>query len=398
MGNYIGNLSFDERNAAIKVLANQAGIRLPDTRVPEGESLLHIGVENQRKLGADIASLPTLGDGLLAMRSKVQDEKALDIGVPIQLMRMSPTRGGLFCLGEDESKVLGYTQNGFNHFAEFIKPASCRQGFVNTLLALPPSIRADAVNHFATTSTRSDVNTVVLRTSLAPSESNKMVRVVRAVTSEKYVAVDDVPLLDIIQSAVPAGCKVRITRGQDRTDVELLWPALERQLQVGDIAVISLRITNSETKQSGIHINPQLLRVLCYNFTTAWSSGAESEVTIRHIGEAKTKLGMAIVAALRVVEPFVKAFGDAYKSSFPTFAPTRGEVLKRFKAAYELPEHLISEAAQLWDADGAKSAGDSLAGLVNAVTRASQTSNMEKSAVVEQAAGKLIANGWSEIE
>jgi len=397
---YVGTLDFETRSTVLKALCNAAGIRLPDTRVPEGESLLPSGEENQRKLGADVKALPDLADTLTALRARVSAEKPKDVTVPIQRVRMDYHRAGLLGDGQEASKSIGYTKAGFGHVLSFVKPQSVRSGFGDTLLALPPKIRADAFNYFAETSHRPDVDQVVLRTHLAGVNYANPRRIIRAVTSDKYSAVDDLDVADAIQASIPKGAKLRLTRADDRTDFEVIWPALERQLKVGDIALISLRVVNSETKASAIKVMPQLLRVLCYNFTTAWSDGADEEISIRHIGEAKVKLAKAFERALSVVEPFVKAFGDAYAKDFPAFAPTRGELLARLAKKFMgiLPSETVDLTGQLWDADGEKSAGNTLAGLVNAVTRASQMLNMEKSQSVEKVAGKLIANGWAALE
>lgn len=87
---------------------------------------------------------------------------------------------------------------------------------------------------------------------------------------------------------------------------------MSRQIKVGDIALIGLQVSNSQTKQGAIRIVPKVLRVLCLNFTTAWGEGADQEVSVIHMGEARRKFAEAMRNALAVVEPFVIAFGDAY--------------------------------------------------------------------------------------
>ena len=391
---YKGEASFEERNEVLKTLANAAGIRLPNTIAPEGDSLLPSGVAAHRALQGKIAALPNLKEGLNAIRHRVALEKPKDVEVPIQHVLMEPTRAGLYGKGQNPEQGIGYTENGFNHVLAFNKPATVRAGYGPVLLALPPKIRSEAFNYFSSVAHRPDVDKATLRTFLSNTETPNPRRIIRAVVSDRYSAVDDLNMMQALAACVPDGAKLRLTRDLDRTDVEILWPAMERQLVVGDVALISLRLVNSETKQSSIRVMPQLLRVLCYNFTVAWSTGQEDEIVIRHIGEAKKKLGEAIVRALAVVEPFVRAFGDAYKTQFPKFATTRGEVLQRFVKKFQLPAHVADEAARLWDMDGSKSAGDTLAGLVHSVTAASRALTMEDSADVEKAAGRVVVQGW----
>lgn len=402
---YMGQVDFESRNRALKALANAAGIRLPNTRVPEGESLLPVGEENKRALAVEVDALPDLEDGMLALKHRVGMERPRDVAVPLQRVRMDGGRGGLFGEGQPAEKALGYTHNGFGHIAAFAKPGSVRGGFAATLLALPPSIRAQAFNHFAETAVRPETKEVILRTHLAGVVPQVVAgveviptprRIIRAVVSPQYSAVDDVDLLTaMIQASIPAGAKLRVTRGSDDTFFEILWPAMKREIRVGDAVLIGVRARNSETKAGAVVVSGSILRALCYNFTTAWSEGAETEISIRHVGEARRRVGEAIVKAIATVEPFIKAFADAYQNELPAFAPTRGEVLQMVGKVFELPTATLEDCVGAWDADGAKSAGDTLAGLVNAMTRASQKLSMADAAVVENAAGKMVARGWA---
>lgn len=394
---YAGNLSAEDRARVLKTLANASGIRLPQTRVPEGESLLPVGEESKRALQSQIATLPDLAEGLLALRSRIHEEEARDIKVPIQRVRMAPDRAGLFGVGQDPSKAIAYTDAGFSQVVSFVKPPGVKVGVGGTLLALPPKIRAEAFNFFAENSHRS-AGDVVLRTFRHPESGNR--RVIRAVTSERHslTSGDDLAIASAVESCLPDGAKLRVTRSFDRTDLEMIWPAMDREIRVGDAALFALQIVNSETKGSTLRVEPKILRVLCYNFTTAYSEGGAEEIEIRHVGDLRTRLPGAISRALRVIEPFIRAFGDAYKVSLPGFAPTRGEVLERIGKAYFLPSATLDLAGQMWDLDGVKSAGDTLAGLSNALTRASQTVGMAQAAEVERVAGRIVVEGWGAIE
>jgi hypothetical protein len=329
------------------------------------------------------------------------EQEPIDAVVPVHGVRMNPANGGLYGPGQSAEKALGYTPVAFNQAANAIKPASVTLGFGQTLLALPPKLRADAFNHFSANYTHDDKN-VVLRTVKAPQRTANgelvLRRSVAAVVSEKYTAVEDYDLLDDLNAALPDGARCRYTQTESRSDVEILWPAMSRQLNVGDIALIGLHVSNSQTRQGAIRIVPKVLRVLCLNFTTAWGEGADAEVSVIHLGEARRKFAEAMRNALAVVEPFVIAFGDAYQNALPAFASTRGEAISKAVKAFELPAKFGDTIAVSWDADGTRGAGDTLAGLVNAMTRAAQELPIDRAAAVEQASGRLIRNGWSELE
>lgn len=388
---YIGEAEFSRRNETLKVMARNAGLRLPDTRLPEGTALLEIGESSKRALAQRVEAMPTLGEAVAALRSRIQDERPLDYkGVPAQTVRMTADTGRLYADGKNTDNALSYTRNGFAQVAAFVKPDSVRTGFAENMLALPASLRADVFNYHAKSHPRD--TSLALRTLLNP-ETGK--RYIRAITSARHSLEtgDDGAVADVLADKAGAlkGAKARITREPDRSEFELVWPMMARQLVVGDIALGGVRITNSETKAGALKVEAFLLRVLCYNFTTAetFDTNAE-ELTVRHIGDLTSKLPAMFEKALRRIDPFVKAFGDAYKIALPA---TRGEVLAKVQRIHSLPESTMTLAAQLWDADGEKSAGDTLAGLVNALTRASQQADIATAGDIERAAGRIAVSG-----
>jgi Domain of unknown function (DUF932) len=390
---------FETRMDVLKQLADMTGVRLPNTIIPEGESLIPYGQERQRALKEDIYSLPTLNQAFEALYNIRNEQAPQDVKVPVQRVRMSQANGGLYGLGHDPAKALAYSTTAFGHVGSFVKPASVTSGFHQTLLALPPAIRADAFNSFAERATEN--RDVVMRTIKSPVRTSsgalQLRRSINAVVSERYTGVEDHDLVRDLGYALPDGARVRYTQTESRSDLEIIWPAMSRELKVGDIALIAIQVTNSQTKQAAIRLTPKVLRVLCLNFTTAWGKGDEYDISVRHVGEARAKFAAAIRDCIAVVEPFVRAFGDAYQSEFPTIAPTRGEVIRRFIAAAKLPEQLGERMADLWDADGTMSAGNTLAGLANAATRASQTYAFAMAEPVEAYAGRVIREGWSAI-
>lgn len=389
---------FATRMDVLKQLATHTGVRLPQTIIPEGESLIPYGEERQRALKDDIYALPTLDEAFTTLRDIRAEQHPIDIKVPLQRIRMDRTNAGLYGQGSEGKTPLGYTSTAFGQVAGVIKPASVVSGFHQTLLALPPEIRADAFNHFAMRSTES--KQVVLRTTKAPiRQANQVIlrRSVNAVVSDIYSAVDDHDLVRDLGYSLPQGARVRYTQTEGRSDLEILWPAMSRQLKVGDIALIAIQVTNSQTKQASISLVPKILRVLCLNFTTAWGEGDSHKVAIRHVGEARSKFNQAIRDCIATVEPFILAFADAYQTPLPAFAPTRGEAINLFIKANGLTPQLGERTAEAWDMDGTMSAGDTLAGLANAVTRASQSMSFANCEPVEAAAGRLVRIGWDSI-
>lgn len=392
---FVGDATFEVRSEVLKTLANRAGLRLPDTRVPEGTSLLAIGEEAKRQLATDVKNLPDLVDGLMALKQVLTQEQHTDFKVPLGKVRMSASNGGLYGEGNEGKTALAYTSRGFSHVTQLIKPESIRNGFSENMLALPSGLRSQVFNHWASGAGKQD--DVYLRTFKGEQGAGR--RIIRAVTSDKHSLStgDDLTVAGVLGS-LPKGAKLRVTRtvGGDRSELEVIWPAMERTLVVGDVAMMALRISNSETKGGCLVVEPTLLRVLCYNFTTAWAEGLREELSVRHVGDLSRKLPRLIKRATDALEPFIRAFGDAYRVALPA-GQTRADVLMHARKALELPESVITLSQKLWDADGVKSAGDTLAGFGNALTRASQEFGMEQAGVIEAAAGRVIRQGWAAI-
>jgi hypothetical protein len=388
---YVGNLPSEQRMAVLKALANDAGLRLPDTRLPEGTALLPIGEESRRAMKADLAKLPELQPGLYAYRARLLAENTVDSRIPTTGVRMNALTGGLHGKDKDAKNAIGYTADGFTQVAQFIKPLSIRNGFAENMTALPPALRAQVFNHWAMSTPRDE--NVVMRTFAGGNG-----RLIRAVTSEKHSLEtgDDRSVVDSLLS-LPPGAKLRATRepGGRYSEMEVIWPMLDRELRVGDLAYGGIRITNSETKGSALRVEAFVLRVLCYNFTTAFSEDFEAdELSLKHVGDLTRRLPAMIRRAQERIEPLVLAFGDAYKEALPANFTSRGEALERVGKVFMLPVTTLERAAALWDADGMKSAGDTRAGLVHALTRASQEEGVTSAGNTERAAGRIIMDGW----
>lgn len=399
---FLGDLPFEQRDQAKALIAELTGIRVPRTFVPRGESLLPSGESKLRGIRAEYAALPTLAAGLDGYSARLKAESAVDMPVRIQAIRMEGERAGLYGEGKSPNSALAYSKAGFSHVATFVKPDGVRNGFAENLLAMPVKLRAEWFNECARNA-RGETDQVTIRTLLSPGEGG-IRRVVRAVTSDRHSLStgDDSTIVKALrQLTALKGAKVRITRDGlgDRSWFEVLWPAVDRQIRVGDSLAFGVRFRNSETKGGSLVVEPFLFDAVCYNLTTAYSSLMdEGAFTLRHVGDLTKRITSLVLQAQRTIEPFVKAFSDAYRTPFPASLPTRGEVLARVGKVMELPESTLTLAGQLWNADGAASAGDTLAGAANALTRASQEQAMGDADATERAAGQLIADGWGALE
>jgi hypothetical protein len=402
-------LPFEQRMELLKSLAGKAGLRLPSTRLPEGHALWDIGEKNKRKLQSEIDALPSFPDAAQAMLTRIELEDPQDFKrQDIRGFVMNPLNGRIHGNEDSADEAIGYTVPGFEQWVSFLKPPSLYGSPAQFMLTMSPAVRAQVFNEMTGNAVMD--KTITLRTIVEPSTLTPLghgvftggVRTIRAVTSNKHSLEtgDDSAIIQTIllnEYDAVKHAKARLTREHHRSEFELVWPGMKRQLVVGDVALIVVSISNSEVKAGSLKVEVKLLRVLCANFTTAYSSDDEAEVvSIRHVGDLRTKLVEAVGKALKRADPFVKLFGDAYNNPFPLNL-SRGEVIDRARKALELTEDFSKQLVGAWDMDGVKSAGNTLAGLVNAMTRVSQDMEMEKAAEVERAAGKLIAEGWAGI-
>lgn len=393
---FLGNLDPDSRMRAVKALASEAGLRMPETILPEGTALLQIGEDKRRALVSEIAKLPDFVDGMAALRAVIAAERSKDIETPVQKIRMAPDTGRLYGDGHRTDSALGYTDAGFRHAWGMVQPPTVRGG-ADLMLALPEPIRALAWDELAKRSTRAADDGAVLRTIVNPGSG---ARVIRAVVTQRHSQEtgDDGAVLSALakMDGIANGAKLRVTRTFDRTDLEVIWSLADREIKVGDVVKACAHISNSETKAGSLRVAAKILRVQCYNFTTAYSEGGDEDIALRHIGDLGPRLAEALARAIKRVEPFVLAFGDAYGKAFPDFAPTRGELVERFVRRFGLPEAFGQATIATWDEQN--NGGDSLAGLVHAFTRASQDLDMANAERIESIAGRAIVRGWDVLD
>src|SRR5512137_1418759 len=246
------------------------------------------------------------------------------------------------------TKALGMSQRGLAQVVSFMGGPP---GLTRVLAELPPTIRADAFNHFADQSGRQE--DVRLRTYLVPTEGEEPQRCVYSVVSPRYSAVSDSHALTVAwrEGNLPDGGKVRLTREDGRTDMEIIFPMLAREICVGDLVYAAIHGWNSGNKTTTVGCDSKLVRSVCSNLTTV-ESKVEEMAESRHVGDPVRQLGAAVRAAFARIDPFVRAFGDAYRQPFPRALPTRSEVLERVQKRMALPKHVLATAAEVWDADG----------------------------------------------
>lgn len=403
---YIGEADVAARLHAQEELALKAGLRLGGTIVPPGQPLWDVGEQAKKKWAQELNSRPRALDaiGMLLMRIKAEDAKDVK-GVALSRIRMDPEYGGLFSADkEGVGRPLGFTRTGFSHIAQQIRPSEVSHGFAANVLALrhDPVLMAQVFNYHADRAGPTDRVTLrtvvepvsklrVIRASVTPKHSHETgddSAVVAALQSQRTVFNDgrgSRSMSDLLQHA-----RARITREQDYSLFELIWPALNREIRTGDIGNIGIRVRNSEVKAGSVVVEAYVEQVRCYNCTRVTSTDEEADVlNLRHVGDISQRISALVAKALNRVDPFVRAFGDAFKTPLPL---TRGEMLERLAKVKKLAEHEVNLIGQLWDAGSpGLTVGNSLGDLANAMTRAAQELPVDAALNMEGIAGELVA-------
>lgn len=396
---YVGNSSSAERMAVLARLNSQVGYTAVKTILPEGTALWEVGEQNLQRERVNLEVLPTLSAFAKAFLAVEASRQLRDSTGPIGKMRMLPT-GKLVRFNDlgQRSEPIGYTHTGLSQLMSTHADAiGLPSGYVRVLEFEPPHIRAAMANDiFERAEGQLDLDPRVMRTALNPHGE----RYLRSVTSTKHVGIAGGYAATVQAMVTELGldadkAKVRVvSSGDDRLDIEVIFPMLNREIVVGDVLWGSLSLTLSETKDVSARISDSLMRVLCANLTRA-PYGSAYEWTRKHIGAANFVPDMLrrIQSGAARLAPFVKAFGDSYSSDLNR---TRAEAVELAQKMYELPKSLTGELVlSVWDADGVKSAGNTMGGLVNALTRASQYLPITDAEVVEAAAGGLVMTGWN---
>ena len=396
--------SFQERSAFLKSVCEAAGLRLPETRVHEGDALIEVGHERVRMYEGEINALPSLADAASALGARESLEQPLSLPVRLSELRMDPQDGSLTRGGGP----LAMTGRGLGHLLDFVAPAGVRSP-ESSLAALSPRVRADAVNEWIGQAVRNGARTDVIKGHrvekplvLQTRKPDGRQRMIEAVTSERYAVLPDAALARAVAEAermgrIPAGGKCRVTIGPTgRVDLEVIWPAMQREIRVGDVLMARARVGHGHGKIAGIEADAGAFRVLCYNCTTAWTEDEHATRTI-HVGDPAKILTAVVndlVAAAKRVEPLVFAFGEAYRIALPKpRTDVVAELVKARKAHGDFTSTLAEQSIALWDMDGEASAGDTLGGLANAITRATQLMPFDQALRGEALAGMLVQRG-----
>lgn len=338
------------------------------------------------KISGKWDSLPTVADALAGLEARIRDEQLKDFPGDIRALRMDPT-GHIHAEGK---RPIPFTHGALQQAVSIL---GAPRGSTGVMEWLSPDVRAHVFNEIAQRTDHTEP--AVIRTMLSKGE-----RIARAVTSQKHSLGrgDDLAIAAALRSAVPSNALMRITRGWDRSDFEIILPTKAAEVRKGDPVMARLRISNSETKHGALDVYGGLFRLVCLNGMVRAENDSESSTSMRHVGDLRSKIRNAVRVAILGIDEFAQRFGEAYEHAFPEGIRTEADALDRVGKIFpELGEDFLKAAGRVWHADGERDAGLTLAGLANALTRGAQDFPMHKAALAEEAAGELIMGGWARV-
>lgn len=334
---------------------------------------------------------PSVKDGLDQWERQTKALEAIDFPIPLHAIRMNPDTGGLYNVIKNPKGNAGIipTHTALAHLTSFVESAPAQ--VVANLEFYPPQVRAAMVFDLLN---RVPTRDVTLRTALLSKGQGAMPdsRVIRAVVSDKHSREhgDDLAVIAELRKVESiANSKIRVVKRWDSTHVEVYLPHKVLEVKPGRPIYGKLNFSNSETKGGSYEASVATFDLWCKNGAVAQSKG--TTISIKHMGDIRYKMAASTKTIVELVDDVMRTQKEAYHTALPC---TRAEAIERLVKRHKLPEATGSALAALWDVDGADmTAGDTVAGAVNALTRHAQSLDISKALTVEEVAGKVLAAG-----
>ncbi len=348
--------------------------------VPQRES-------NIQTILGDVLKLPEIAAGVSILHGLIEAEHHVDLPIDFDKIYMEDDGGLLYSdPASDLAFQFQYTRHALSQAVVRIKPEGV-VGMAGYLAVCPPDLRAANFNFWHNERYGPDVkiltkNDVLLRTRAGESEA----AIVRAVVSQSYVPIDDLPLLKNFLEIVPAGAKMRSARGDTKSRYDVIWPTMKRTLVNGEPLMVAVRLSNSEAGTSSISLDP-IVHSMGFHASIIVPTN-RSEVSIRHIGEAGNRLSKRLDTVLEAIEPFIDMLDESYEDTIIGHFNTPEELHNALKKEFELNESTLK---RVQDSMYKK---DTRADVIEALARAATELPIEDGEHLQRCAGLLAMKGW----
>lgn len=394
----------DRDHAAIQAL----GITTRDdtgntaTFFAHGTELCEFGKQQARRDRADWLKLPTVGDGMAALRARVEAENRADHRVDL---------GG--CYVDTAGKLV--TERTLRDGLELQRLTPSDIGWWRLVSFAPDAVTRGQRTNVNSWLGRRRGDEVRLRTrDLEPYtvKTDGQVQLVQpggrelyAVVSPRYVPYDLNEIATDIEAKMPADARVRVRydRSRSRIDVSLCnphhYPDSTGAASVGEAHRLTLRVTTADDGTGGFKLNWAAERIRCVNLTLL-----RGENAVFHASHTREDLVEAIGQALSAQGQVMEQFASSWRAAWTSYyldSTKRGpqidgpEALRRmvYHGLVKIPgldkSEVWTAVKSAWDAEP----GDSVAHVHNALTYAAHHAPEARSwaddDVEEQASAQL---------
>ena len=347
-----------ERIALHEDWLEEAGFSVPPPLYAPGTRVIDLGDQNFRLARQRVEDLPLFGDAAQAVIDEVRGENRHDVTMDLRSLDMDDG-GHLLMQGH---------RVGLEHeaFRQLCQSAGFGKGTAYLRDLCSPSLRATNVNEQLQTLANRDL---VLRT----RGSQAGARQAYAVVTPSYAAVDTDVVLEVVADAL---ADARTEMRYDGTGVRAtaIWmPDEVVDLAAGDIFKAAVRIETDDRGMGRIKISGAVHRNLCLNLIIV-GEGEVQTVNQVHRGDPARILEIVstgVEKARASVANFLEAWGHARTVKVNPEETLRSWVKdkKLYDGKRRDDEAIVEELLSAWSKEPGPGS-DTLAGCVNAVTRA----------------------------
>jgi len=339
---------------------------------------------NVQTMLGDVFALPKVAESIDMLSETIAAEHPADLPVKFADVTMDENDAAL-CFNTLKCQ---YTRHALTQAVLRIKPEGT-SGVAGYLAACPPDLRAINYNFWHQNFYGPEVsdppkNDVMLRTRF-----NGVGSVVRAVVSQSYSPIDDLPLVREFQSIAPAGAHMRSVRGDLKSRFDVIWPTMKRLLIPGEPLMVAVRLANSETGVSSIRLDP-IVYFARYSSSIIIPTRSP-EVVIRHIGEAANRLTKGLIAVMSTIDPFVDMLHKSYTDMIIGQFESIDQMFECLRRAFKLNATTVLRLQNTL-------VGISRADVITAMAQAANDMPIEDGEELQRAAGVLASKGWKFIK
>lgn len=370
------------RVSAAHMETHMIGVSLLERR-ELNRALVPLREENVKAALGGVTSLPSFHEELNRLRCQVAEEAYADFAIEYSTVKMM--ENGFF---DVDGTGFSYTKHALNQAVSRIKPDGV-VGMAGYLAVCPPDLRSLNFNYwhhekFADADASTKGNNVLLR--IRKGEFGTML--MRAMVSQSYVPIDDMPILTSLNVFLPTGSHLRAVRGDMKSRFDIIWPSMQHNLKSGEPLAVALRVINSETGASSVRLEPMVYDMYTYSYFIVPRAGRD--VAIRHIGEAKNRLRLAYDNVMTQVEPFIEMLKGAYNDYCESYFNNDDNMWKCLGKYFQLSESKLASIKLSVD----RSQGLSRGIVADAMVKVAQEMNLDGAEELQTAAGMLIMKGW----